>query len=56
MTRETLKTYATLRNLIFVYPLIQTVRLTWFFYTGLGGAQELVARVMGPAFAVRAER
>jgi TRAP transporter 4TM/12TM fusion protein len=49
MTRAAVKKYATLRNLIFVFALIQVVWLVWFFYTGLGGAQELVARVMSIA-------
>ena len=49
MTREALKNYATLKNLTFVFALIQIVWLVWFFYTGLGGAQELVARVMSIA-------
>jgi TRAP transporter 4TM/12TM fusion protein len=49
MAREAFKSYATLSSLIFVFALIQTVWLIWFFYTGLGGAQELVARVMSIA-------
>ena len=49
MTREALKKYATLKNLTFVFALIQFVWLVWFFYTGLGGAQELVAHVMSIA-------
>jgi TRAP transporter 4TM/12TM fusion protein len=46
MTRAALKSYATLKNLTFAFALIQFVWLVWFFYTGLGGAQELVARVL----------
>jgi TRAP transporter 4TM/12TM fusion protein len=49
MTHAALKKYATLKNLAFVFALIQVVWLIWFFYTGLGGAQELVARVMSIA-------
>jgi TRAP transporter 4TM/12TM fusion protein len=49
MTHAALKKYATLKNLTFVFALIQVVWLVWFFYTGLGGAQELVARVMSIA-------
>jgi TRAP transporter 4TM/12TM fusion protein len=49
MTREALKSYATVRNLAFVFALIQFVWLVWFFYTGLGGAQELVARLLSIA-------
>jgi TRAP transporter 4TM/12TM fusion protein len=49
MVRVALKQYATLENAIFVFALIQFVWLVWFFYTGLGGAQELVARVLSIA-------
>ena len=49
MTRDALKGYATLKNLTFVFASIQLVWLVWFFYTGLGGAQELVARLMSIA-------
>jgi TRAP transporter 4TM/12TM fusion protein len=49
MGSETLKRYATVKNLTFVFATIQFVWLVWFFYTGLGGAQELVARVMSIA-------
>jgi TRAP transporter 4TM/12TM fusion protein len=49
MTWDRLKGPLTLRNVIFVLALIQTAWLVWFFYTGLGGAQELVARVMSIA-------
>jgi TRAP transporter 4TM/12TM fusion protein len=49
MMRETLKNHATLKNLTFFFALIQTVWLIWYFYTGFGGSQELVARVMAIA-------
>ena len=49
MTREAFKNYATLKNLTFVFALVQLVWLVWFFYTGRGGAQELVARLMSIA-------
>jgi TRAP transporter 4TM/12TM fusion protein len=49
MAGEALGKYATLKNLTFVLATIQFVWLVWFFYTGLGGAQELVARVMSIA-------
>ncbi len=49
MTQAALKKYDTLKNLTFVFALVQVVWLVWFFYTGLGGAQELVARVMSIA-------
>jgi len=49
MTEAALKQYATLKNLTFLFALIQIVWLIWFFYTGLGGAQELVAHVLSIA-------
>ena len=49
MTREAFAKHATLKNLTFAFALIQFVWLVWFFYTGLGGAQELVAHVMSIA-------
>ena len=49
MAGEAVKKYATLKNLTFAFALIQTIWLIWFYYTGLGGAQELVARVMSIA-------
>ncbi len=49
MASEALKRYATLKNLTFVLATIQFVWLVWFFYTGFGGAQELVARLMSIA-------
>jgi TRAP transporter 4TM/12TM fusion protein len=48
-----LKTYATLRNLTFVLATIQFVWLVWFFYTGFGGALELVAHLMSIALALQ---
>jgi TRAP transporter 4TM/12TM fusion protein len=53
MASETLTRYATLKNLIFVLATIQFAWLVWFFYTGLGGAQELVARLMSIALALQ---
>src|SRR3954452_5617377 len=44
-----LKRVATIGNLILLFSLIQFVWLIWYFYTGSGGAQELVARVMSIA-------
>jgi TRAP transporter 4TM/12TM fusion protein len=44
--RELLQRYVTLNNLIFVFALIQIVWLLWYFYTGYGGPQELVSRVL----------
>ncbi|HXF88977.1 MAG TPA: TRAP transporter fused permease subunit [Xanthobacteraceae bacterium] len=44
-----LKQHVNLRNLTFVFALIQVVWVVWFCYTGKGGAQELVARLMSIA-------
>src|SRR5215475_6581256 len=49
MIVASVKRVATLANLIFVFALIQFVWLVWYFYTGSGGPQELVARVMSIA-------
>src|SRR5262245_47663179 len=49
MARDALKNHATLRNAIFVFAVIQTVWLIWYFWTGSGGPQELVAYVMSIA-------
>ncbi len=46
---DRLRQHATLRNLIFVFGLIQLVWLLWYYYTGYGGPQELVARVLSIA-------
>ena len=46
MASEAVKKYATLKNLTFAFATIQLVWLVWFFYTGKGGGQELVARVL----------
>ena len=53
MSNEALKKYATLNNLTFVLAAVQCAWLVWFFYTGLGGALELVARVMSIALALQ---
>src|SRR5262245_42846705 len=46
MSSEAIKKYATLSYLTFILALVQFVWLVWFFYTGLGGGQELVMRLM----------
>jgi TRAP transporter 4TM/12TM fusion protein len=53
MASEAIKKYATLSNLIFVLAALQCAWLVWFFYTGLGGALELVAHVMSIALALQ---
>ncbi len=49
MTSEHIKSQFSLTNVILVFSLIQFVWLSWYFYTGSGGPQELVARVMSIA-------
>jgi TRAP transporter 4TM/12TM fusion protein len=49
MTADAIKRQLTLTNLILVFSLIQFCWLVWYFYTGLGGPQELVAHVMSIA-------
>lgn len=46
---EAIRKYATLQNLTFVFASIQFGWLVWFFYTGLGGAQQLAAYLIGIA-------
>jgi TRAP transporter 4TM/12TM fusion protein len=46
MARTWFRRHINLSNLIFVFSLIQFVWLVWYFYTGYGGPQELVARVL----------
>ncbi|MBX9775497.1 MAG: TRAP transporter fused permease subunit [Xanthobacteraceae bacterium] len=53
MTRANLASLVTLRNTIFVFALIQTVWLVWYFWTGAGGPQELVAHVMSIALTLQ---
>ena len=48
-----LKKLASLNTLIFVLAAVQFAWLVFFFYTGLGGALELVARVMSIALALQ---
>jgi TRAP transporter 4TM/12TM fusion protein len=46
---DRLRGYFTLRNLIFVFATVQFVWLIWYFYTGLGGPQLLVSRLLSIA-------
>jgi TRAP transporter 4TM/12TM fusion protein len=46
---DRLRSLLTLSNAIFVLGLIQLVWLLWYYYTGYGGPQELVARVLSIA-------
>ena len=49
MTGTALKDHVNLKNVTFAFALIQFVWLVWFFYTGYGGGQELVARLLSIA-------
>src|SRR5262245_16620277 len=42
-----------LRNLIFVLAVVQLGWLLWYYYTGLGGPQQLVASVMSIALVLQ---
>src|SRR5581483_7963900 len=53
MVAAALRKHVTLGNLTFVLATFQFVWLVWFFYTGLGGGLELVARVMSIALALQ---
>ncbi len=46
---DAVKKQFNLANLIFAFALIQSGWLIWYYYTGYGGPQELVARVMSIA-------
>jgi len=46
MPIEWLKRYATLKNLAFALSLVLFVWVIWYCYTGYGGAQELVSRLL----------
>ena len=46
---DRLRAQLSLGNLILVFGLIQLVWLLWYYYTGYGGPQELVARVLSIA-------
>ena len=46
---KSLTNLVTLRNVIFVFAVVQTTWLVWYFWTGSGGPQELVAQVMSIA-------
>ncbi|MBX9589453.1 MAG: TRAP transporter fused permease subunit [Hyphomonadaceae bacterium] len=46
---DRLRAQVSLRNLIFVLGVVQLGWLLWYYYTGYGGPQELVARVLSIA-------
>lgn len=46
MTSDQIKKQFNLSNLILIFAAIQFVWLAWYFYTGFGGPQELVAHLM----------
>jgi TRAP transporter 4TM/12TM fusion protein len=53
MTKDTIKKFVNLDNLILFFGAIQFVWLCWYFFTGYGGPQELVARVMSLALTLQ---
>ncbi|OGA96889.1 MAG: TRAP transporter [Betaproteobacteria bacterium RIFCSPLOWO2_12_FULL_66_14] len=46
MLSERLKSHANLKNLTFAFALVMFVWVVWYSFTGFGGAQELVARLL----------
>ena len=46
MLSDRLKSYANLSNLTFVFSLVLFVWVIWYCFTGSGGAQELVSRLL----------
>ncbi len=46
MLSDRLKSYVSLKNLIFAFSLVMFVWVVWYCYTGYGGPQELVARLL----------
>jgi len=53
MISDRIKHYATLDNLILALSTVMFVWMCWFFYTGLGGAMELVAKLVPIALMIR---
>jgi TRAP transporter 4TM/12TM fusion protein len=51
--KDRLRTLFSLGSAIFALSFVQFAWLVWFFYTGLGGGLELVARVMSIALALQ---
>ena len=50
---DRLKAIVSLRNTILVLGLVQLGWLIWYYYTGLGGEQQLVANVLPIALALQ---
>ncbi|MGB5080251.1 MAG: hypothetical protein WBO23_05875, partial [Burkholderiales bacterium] len=46
MPIEWLKRHATLKNLAFAFSVVLFVWVIWYCYTGFGGSQELVSRLL----------
>ena len=53
MSGQAITKQLSLSNLIFLLATVQFVWLVWFFYTGFGGALELVAHLMSIALALQ---
>ena len=49
---DRLSSYINLKNLTFAFASVQFAWLVWYYYTGYGGPQELVARVLSIALIV----
>ena len=46
MLSDRLKSHANLKNLTFAFALVLFVWVIWYCFTGSGGAQELVSRLL----------
>ena len=53
MLTEPLKRHASLRNAIFALALVLFAWIIWYCYTGFGGPQELVSRLLPIALALQ---
>ncbi|MGZ8230124.1 MAG: hypothetical protein ACXW2A_09875, partial [Burkholderiales bacterium] len=53
MASDRLKSYVNLKNLTFALSLVLFVWVIWYCYTGSGGAQELVSRLLPIALALQ---
>jgi TRAP transporter 4TM/12TM fusion protein len=53
MLIDRLKRHATLKNLTFAFSLVLFVWVIWYCYTGFGGAQELVSRLLPVALVLQ---
>ena len=53
MPSDWLKRHANLKNLTFAFALVLFVWVVWYCFTGLGGPQELVSRLLPVALTLQ---